>query len=290
MSSSPRRLPWTEAAIEAGALGLFLVSACVFGALLEHPASPVRAHVSDATVRRAVMGVLMGLTAVALIYSPWGRRSGAHMNPSVTLAFLALGRMSRRAALAYVPAQFVGAAAGVALSALVVGPALGDPPVRYVATVPGPGGAASAFVAEFAISFALMTTVLLVSRHPRLERFTGVAAGALVALWILVEAPLSGMSMNPARTFGSALFARDWTAFWVYATAPPLAMLSAALLHAAGPGRPPSPTETGGCAKLDHPGDEPCLFCEERAAAESRAVRAAAALRATGEPSAAPRH
>jgi aquaporin Z len=290
VSRSPRRLPWTEAAIEAGALGLFLVSACVFGALLEHPASPVRAHVSDATVRRAVMGVLMGLTAVALIYSPWGRRSGAHMNPSVTLAFLTLGRMSWRSALAYVPAQFAGAVAGVAVSALVVGPALGDPPVRYVATVPGPGGAAPAFVAEFAISFALMSTVLLVTRHPRLDRFAGVVAGALVALWILVEAPLSGMSMNPARSFGSALFARDWTAFWVYLTAPPLAMVTAALLHAAGPGRAPSPTEAGGCAKLDHPAGEPCLFCEERGIPGSPPDGPAIHGRATGEPPAASRH
>jgi aquaporin Z len=275
-----RAVPWPEVAIEAGALALFMMSACLFGALLEHPASPLRPVLPDPTLRRAIMGLLMGLTAIGLIYSPWGRRSGAHMNPSVTLAFLALGRMPRRVALAYVSAQFAGGAAGVAASLLVIGSALGDPAVRFVVTVPGPGGAGLAFVAEFVISFLLLLTVLLVSRHPRLERWTGVAAGTLVALWILVEAPLSGMSMNPARTFGSALFARDWTAFWVYAAAPPLGMLSAALLVATGPGRSPSPTETGACVRLDHPPDAPCLFCEERAAGES----------AAGEPADAPRH
>lgn len=259
--SGAARLPWAEIAIEAFALGMFMVSACLFGALLEHPASPVRAAIGDPTARRALMGALMGLTAIGLIYSPWGRRSGAHMNPAVTLAFLRLGRIRAGVAAAYVTAQFAGGTLGVALCVALIGPWLADPGVRWVATVPGPAGPGVAFAAEFAISFVLLGTVLLLARTPRLERFAGLAAGALVGLWILIEAPLSGMSMNPARTFGSAVFARDWTAFWVYAVAPPVAMLGAALLVS---WLPAAGTVSGRCAKLDHPAAGRCHFCEAR--------------------------
>ncbi|MGH9313675.1 MAG: aquaporin, partial [Vicinamibacterales bacterium] len=100
---------WPEYLIEAFALGAFLVSAAVFTVIIEHPASPVREGLGNPVFRRAVMGGAMGLTAAALIYSPWGRRSGAHMNPAVTLAFLRLGRVAPADAAAYVGAQFAGA-------------------------------------------------------------------------------------------------------------------------------------------------------------------------------------
>jgi len=264
-SGAARRLPWPEIAIEGVALGLFMVSACVFGTLLEHPASPLRASIPDATLRRGVMGLIMGLTAVGLIYSPWGRRSGAHMNPAVTLSFLRLGRLPGRVAAAYVAAQFAGGAVGVGLSALAIRMWLSDPAIHWVATIPGAAGTGIAFAAEFAISFLLFGTVLMFARTPRLERFAGLAAGTLVALWILIEAPLSGMSMNPARTFGSALFARDWTAFWVYVVAPPAAMLGAAWIVSR---LPDAATVSGRCAKLDHPADRPCIFCATREGGE----------------------
>jgi aquaporin Z len=67
---------------------LFMVSACTFGILLEHPESPARRAIDSSLLRRALMGIAMGATAVTLIYSRWGRRSGAHFNPATTLAFL----------------------------------------------------------------------------------------------------------------------------------------------------------------------------------------------------------
>jgi aquaporin Z len=84
---------WREYAAEAVALGLFMVAATVCTVALEHPASPLRAALPEAFGRRLVMGLAMGATAAAIIYSPLGARSGAHMNPAVTLAFLWLGRM-----------------------------------------------------------------------------------------------------------------------------------------------------------------------------------------------------
>jgi aquaporin Z len=201
------------------------------------------------------MGLAMGLTAVSLIYSPWGRRSGAHFNPATTLTFWRLGKISNTDAAAYAIAQPLGGVTGVAVAALVVGPALGHPAVRYVATVPGSAGVLVAFVAEVAITFLLMTVVLKVSNTASLERFTGVAAGALVALYITLEAPLSGMSMNPARSLASAVPAGTWDALWIYIIAPPVGMLIAAEAYA----RLRGPHSVY-CAKLNHGQAGQCIF------------------------------
>ena len=142
----------------------------------------------------------MGGTAISLIYSGWGSRSGAHFNPAVTLTFARLGRVAPRDAVGYVAAQFAGGIAGVLAVRLIAGNLLADASVRYAVTEPGPPGVGVALGAEALISFMLMSVVLALSSHERLGRWTGVCAGLLVATFITVEAPLSGMSMNPART------------------------------------------------------------------------------------------
>ncbi len=246
------RAHWPEYLMEAAGLGFFMVSACAFGVLLFHPDSPAYAAFQSEFTRRAAMGVAMGATAMAIIYSPWGRRSGAHINPSTTLAFLRLGKIPRADAAFYVAAQFLGAVAGVALSRALLGSRLAHPATRFVATVPGPWGALAAFGAELAISFLLMVVVLAVSSS-RFDRLTGVCAGILVAAYITFEAPVSGMSMNPARSLGSAVFAGALAPLWIYFLAPPVGMQLAAVLLPARAKR--------GCAKLDHPPDRPCIFC-----------------------------
>ena len=248
------RAHWPEYAIEAAGLGLFMVSACVFGTLLEHPASPVVVALPDPLTRRALMGVAMGLTAVLLIYSPWGRRSGAHFNPATTLTFWRLGKVETRDAVGYAIAQALGALAGVLLAAAALGGTLAHPGVRYVATVPGPGGTAVAFAAEVAIAFILMSVVLRVSNDAALARCTGLAAGALVAVYITLEAPVSGMSLNPARTLASTVPAGTWDTFWIYLVAPPLGMVAAAEVYVRRRG-----ARAVYCAKLHH-GAGPCVF------------------------------
>ena len=252
-------LHWREYAIEAALLGLFMVSACGFTTLLEHPASPVVHALPDPFVRRLLIGCAMGSTAVALIYSRWGMRSGAHMNPATTLTFARLGKVAPRDALAYIAAQFVGGALGVALSSWALGPLLAHERVRWAVTVPGPHGPLAAFAGEVAITFLLMTVILRVSNHARFAALTGLCAGVLVATYITFEAPLSGMSMNPARTLASALGAHEWTALWVYFTAPLVGMLVAAEVYV----RTRGPSAVF-CAKLHHQNSEPCIFCEYR--------------------------
>jgi aquaporin Z len=241
--------------MEAAGLGLFMISACVFTALLEHPMSPAHQAVENGTLRRVLIGVAMGLTAVGLICSPWGKRSGAHLNPSVTLAFLSLGKVTRIDALFYILAQFCGGILGVAVANLLIGEPLRHSAVDYAVTTPGSDGAVIALVAELAISAILMSVVLAVSNSPRLSRFTPLLAGGLVAIYISIEAPVSGMSMNPARSLGSAVSADEWTALWIYFVGPPLGMLLAAQLYRLTHGQ-----SRVFCAKFHHHNSARCIF------------------------------
>ena len=253
---SSLRLHWPEYLMEAGLLGSFMISACVFGALYEFPGSPLREAISSDLLRRFLMGLSMGATAIAIIYSPWGKQSGAHINPSVTLTFFRLGKIKPWDAFFYVLAQFAGALAGVFIVAQFLGTALADPAVRYVVTVPGMDGLWVALRAEFLIAAITMMAVLYLSNHHQIHPYTGVAVGILVAAYITVESPLSGMSMNPARTFGSAVSADVWKGFWIYLTAPPLGMLAAAEFYLWRQGK-----SSVKCCKLHHANDKRCIFC-----------------------------
>jgi aquaporin Z len=240
--------------MEAAGLGVFMISASAFATLLFHPASLAAMGLGDPVLQRLLMGLAMGATAVALIYSPWGQQSGAHLNPAVTLTFWRLDKITGWDALFYIVAQAAGGLAGMLVASAVLPGFIADPSVNYVVTVPGALGSGVAFVAEVGISLGLMTVVLAVSNSSRLSRLTGLCAGALVAIYITLEAPLSGMSMNPARSLASAIPAELWTAFWIYLTAPPLGMLLAAEIHVRLRARPVR------CAKLNHDTSRRCIF------------------------------
>jgi len=240
--------------MEAAHLGVFMLSACAFTTLLYHPGSWVASAVTSQILRRILMGLAMAGTAIGIVYSPWGRRSGAHFNPAVTLTFWRLGKVSSWDAACYIVVQFGGGLAGVFVARAWLGAPVADPAVRYAVTIPGPAGPLVAFVAEAAISFVLMLVILAVS-NSRAAALTGLCAGALVASYIALEAPLSGMSMNPARTLASAAPARTWTALWVYFTAPLMGMFLAADVH-----RWLARGREVICAKLYHHAASPCFF------------------------------
>ncbi|MFO1475325.1 MAG: aquaporin [Verrucomicrobiota bacterium] len=258
------RTHWPEYFMEAAELGIFMMSATLFTVLLYHPASPVVRALPPEFFRRVLMGLAMGLTLVGIVFSPWGKQSGAHMNPAFTLTFYWLGKVATWDAVFYVAAQFAGGVAGVAIVALFSGSLLAHPAVNYAPTIPGPSGVAAAFLGETVISFILVAVVLAVSNHKRLARFTGLFAGACVAGFIVFESPLSGMSMNPARTFGSAVIPGLWTGLWVYFLAPPLGMLAAAAAFKA-LDRPVA------CAKYHHQNTKRCIFCRHQQAKQAAA-------------------
>jgi len=244
--------------MEAAGLGIFMVSASVFTILLYHPSSPALQVLPEEFPRRVLIGLAMGLTAVGIIYSPWGKQSGAHLNPAVTLTFFRLGKVAPWDAAFYVIAQFAGGVAGVALVAAAAGKLLAHPSVNYVATLPGSSRPGAAFFGEVVIAFILMSVVLVVSNTQKLARFTGLFAGACVAAFITFEAPISGMSMNPARTFGSAVFPQLWDSLWIYFLAPPLGMFAASAVYL-------RVMRVVGCAKLHHQNKLRCIFCEYQA-------------------------
>jgi aquaporin Z len=267
------RKHWPEYLMEAAELGIFMVSACTVTAIVEYPASPVRQAIPDPFVRRVLVGIAMGLTAISIVYSPWGKQSGAHLNPSLTLVFFRLGKVDVKDASFYILSQFVGGFAGVLLAAVIIGTPVLHPLVKYAATVPGVQGPVAAFIAELLISFVQMSVILRVSNQERIARFTGLFAGALVATYISVEAPFSGMSMNPARTLASAIPAHLWTGLWIYFTAPTVGMLLAAEVYLRSKG-----IQNIHCAKLHHQNSKRCIFCEYQRKEQARRNQTAEAV------------
>ena len=246
---------WPEYLIEATLLGLFMLSACGFTIFLQHPASPGFRVIADPFVRRGLIGLAMGATAIGLIYSPIGRRSGAHFNPSLTLTYFRLGKIGGTDATGYILAQFVGGVVGVMIVMALAGMLASAPSVRFAETKPAMGDVGLALIAEFVISFFTMTAVLVASNSRSLAPFTGLICGILVACYATFESPISGFSMNPARSFASAVGAWDWQFLWIYFVAPPLGMLAASEVYvrARGPRRV-------FCAKLNHSGQSRCIF------------------------------
>ena len=247
---------WPEYLMEAAELGLFMISAGIFTTLIQSPASPIHTWIPSELPRRALVGLAMGLTSIALVYSPWGCQSGAHFNPAVTLTFWRLGKVKLPDAVLYMLAQFLGGIAGVVFISTILRGLFRLPPVSYAATCPGPQGSWWALAAEIFISFLLMSTILLVTNQPRLARYTGLFSGTLVALFITFEAPLSGMSMNPARTLSSALPGGFWQPLWIYFVGPIIGMFAAVEARKRLFNLP-----TRACAKLYHDNNKRCIFC-----------------------------
>ncbi|MFZ1882020.1 MAG: aquaporin [Rhodoplanes sp.] len=224
------RRHWPEYAIEGWALGMFMISASVATVLLYDPRSPTFGLIENEFWKRALMALAMAGTAAAIIYSPWGKRSGAHMNPAFTLSFWVMGKINTVDAVYYALFQFVGGLCGSLLSYVLTGGLLADPRANWAVTVPGPQGVAAALFSELIIAFILMF-VVAVMLNSKFDQLIGIVAGGLIFLYVLYESPYSGFGMNPARSFSSALPADTWTAFWVYLIAPPTGMLTAVFVH-----------------------------------------------------------
>ena len=262
MPNSPNSEPaarsshWPEYFIEAGLLAAFMVSALLVTAVFEHPGSWVSGWITPPVLRRACIGLAMGLTAIALIYSPWGQRSGAHLNPATTLTFWYLGKIRGGDALGYIGAQFAGGLVGLLVVAGLMPAVAAHASVNYVVTVPGLAGPKIAFLAELIMAGVMMGTVMSLTNRPKLAPYTGVVAGSLVFLFITVWAPLSGMSINPARTFASAVPSGVWTSLWIYFVAPSLGMLLATQVYRLGTG-----SYGRSCPKLHHGSKARCIFC-----------------------------
>lgn len=243
---------WKIYLMEAICLGLFMVSASVVCTVLEYPGSVVHQALQSAVVRNCLMGLAMGVTATALIYSPFGKLSGAHMNPAVTITFLWFKKISRVDAFFYIIFQCVGGMLAVYLMHLLIGDPFEHVRVNFVVTAPS-GSVLLAFIVEITIAFVMMSMVLTTSNDSSLSRYTGLFSGILVMLYVIISGPISGFGMNPARSLASAVPAMQFPSFWIYIVAPFIGMLGAALMYRVYLGKVL-------CAKMHHDDAYPCPF------------------------------
>lgn len=170
--------------------------------------------VSGGAISHAGIAITFGLIVMAMIYT-FGDISGAHLNPAVTIGFLAARRMGGNEALRYIAGQLAGAiAASAVLRALFAQhPTLGM-------TLPA-GSAAQSFVLEFILTALLMLVILNVSVGAKEKGITaGIAIGGVIALEAMFAGPICGASMNPARSIAPALMVQNLTALWIYVAAP----------------------------------------------------------------------
>ena len=237
--------------MEACELGFLAFMACAASALFRHHASPL-SHLFDGHgfLQRLAVGLTMGITITAIVYSPMGKRSGAQINPAVTSTFFRLGKIGAADTFFYILFQFAGGIAGVTLAGLTLGSLVSAPEVGFAATKPGSYGVAIAFLAELLISAIIMGTVLYFADHKKIMHKSGLYVGMLYALYVTLEQPISGTSMNPARTLGSAIMTGSWSGAWIYFTAPLIGMLIAAEVFLWTKGK-----DAIHCAKLYHTTD-----------------------------------
>ena len=172
------------------------------------------------SVRDGALGLtgitaVFGLIVMVMVYAT-GHLSGAHINPAVTIAFTLTRHFPRRDAVAYVVAQIVGATAG----ALLLLAAWSDKPAALGATVPSVA-TGTALLYEVVLTALLMFVIVAVATDTRaVGAAAAIAIGGTVALDVLVGGPISGASLNPARSFGPALVAGEWSDFWIYVVGP----------------------------------------------------------------------
>ncbi len=183
--------------------------------------SPLADDVGSVHLRLLVVGIFFAGSGALVTVSPLGRRSGAHLNPAVTLAFFLKRHVSWHDLVGYVAGQLAGATAGAALAALAWGHHDTRPPVHYAITVPGAHVTlAEALVIEAVMTATLVLLIFGMVSSPRTARWTPLAVWILVALLVCGFATITGTSLNPARTLGP-----DWVAgythdAWVYVVAP----------------------------------------------------------------------
>ena len=219
--------------------------------------SLMRELIPSEPLRRLCTGLLFAGGGTAVVLSPLGQRSGGHLNPAVTVAFWVKGQVATVDALAYVVAQMLGAVLGVWVIAMVGGAAAQS--VQLGITLPGGAYSAGvALIAEFVITFALMFTILYCVNEPRQAARTPYFAGLLVALLVFVEAPISGTSLNPARSFAPALLTTVFDHFWLYVVGPIAGAVLAVFVY----GRTFGAHGRAGCAKLFHTERYRCIFSD----------------------------
>lgn len=191
--------------------------------------SPVVNIIPDPGLRRLITGFLFGATGASIAYSRIGKVSGAHINPVVTLAFRIEGTFSTRDTAGYIMAQFAGAVLG-SLPLLFWGAA--GKSVGFGSTTPGTGYTGlGALAGETITTICLIVGLFTFLGHKKLRNYTPLLFPFLYAAMVYLEAPISGTSTNPARSFGPSVISGIWTGWWIYFAGPLAGMLIGLAIH-----------------------------------------------------------
>jgi aquaporin Z len=228
-SYRPGSLHPAEWAAEAAGTAILLLVVVSVISLVFGPGSPVASVLPARSPRLLLAGLLIAGSGSLVAVSPLGRLSGGHINPAVTLGFWLTGHVHRYDVAGYVGGQLVGALAGVGVGAALWGSRA--TPTRYGITLPGPGVSDLAAAAiELAMTTLLMLAIFTMTSRHRLMRYTPLATWLLVAGLVWQVAPLTGTSLNPARSLAPAVFASHFESLWVYLVGPALGAILAALM------------------------------------------------------------
>src|SRR6266496_5671828 len=214
-----KQLHWFEYGAEL--LGTaFLVFAGVSAVVFDFGTGSPLAHVlPDTSIRRLITGLLFAGSGALVAISPLGKLSGGHINPAVSLAFWMQGKMHHFDLGGYILGQLLGAIIGSLLLVIVWGGHAAS--VGYGTTVPGAVYPLwVVFLAEVSLTFLLVSSIFLFVSSHRLMRWTPLMVWILVAMMVWLEAPISGTSLNPARSFGPSLVSWFWQDQWLYYLAP----------------------------------------------------------------------
>ena len=264
------RRHWPEYAVEGGFLFVFVLAAGVIGAWLQPP------EAGSELLHRALTGALLGGLLIAMIYSPWGRRSGSHLNPAITLAYLRLGKVGRWDGVFYIASQLAGSFAAVLLlrSGVLLPPTMAP---AALATTLGPTNIWLAFATQFVLATIAMLLILFTSNHASFFRWTGIVYGVLVMLVVACVAPLAAFGMNAARLLAVDASGDLGLLHWLNLLPPLLGMQAAIEVYRLFTGR-----SQVLCAKLAHNTHGRCIFrCMHPY--QSRALAMEAIKRRTGE-------
>ena len=198
----------------AEALGTFALVFAGTGAIVIN-------DISAGAVSHAGIALTFGLIVMAMIYT-FGDISGAHLNPAVTLGFVTARRMRVSEGLRYIGSQIIGAIAASAVLRLLF-------PAHATLGMTLPAGSAfQSFGLEFLLTALLMLVILSVSVGAKEKGITaGIAIGGVIALEAMFAGPISGASMNPARSLAPALVALNFNSLWIYIFAPIAGALAA---------------------------------------------------------------
>lgn len=215
--------------MESLGLAVFMTVGGLLKIALFYPDSPLARAVQEPVAKNVVVAfVFFPVMLYGIVDAPWGKRTGAHINPAMTMAFWRLGKIGRGDALGYVVFQFLGGLGTVALLRLAFGRLFTHPAVDYNASKPGSDGPWVALGVEFAITFGLMALVLWAVNDPKLKPKLGLMISGLISLYLIFAVPYSGMSLNPARSLATGVWTSDRPSILIYFVAPILATLLAA--------------------------------------------------------------